>query len=129
MRYEAKLANASWIARKKRHAPHRGEAEPLGRETPPSKRSDTEPHQGQPPGPTKPRTTPTTSTKDNLQTAKNTKHPYLRCLLQFHSMLKSFFLQSTPPAPQVLSKPWRMPKAENLLVLISFLSLSQAAMA
>ena len=41
------------IKLQEKHAHHRGEAEPLGRDTPPSKETKTKPHHGQPSKPTK----------------------------------------------------------------------------
>ena len=52
--------------------PHGGEAEPLGRATPPRKcNKNQEPHQGQPTGPTQPRTTPTPPSKGPHQSHYN----------------------------------------------------------
>ena len=60
---------------------------------------------------------------------KVTKPTYLIYLLQFHSITKRCLWQRTCLAPQVLSKPWRIALAKNLLSLISLRTRCQAVWA
>ena len=101
---EGQQSQRQKLPHREKPRPHRGEAKPLERDTPPRKKKETDHHQGQPTEPTEPRTTPTSPTKNNPQTTKSPlkegKPPYLLCLVPvpFHVHILSS-TKHIPSAP------------------------------
>ena len=87
------------------------------------KSTSTQPNQGQPLRPTKPRITPNETTSPKSWTT------YLRCVFQSHSICKSFLPQKMFLAPHILLKPWSRAIAEKLLILICLITHFHAALA